>query len=132
MQSWPTRRRVVALAMSPAIFVALATLADGWASGPGWLGMVAAASVVSGATLASYVPLPGTGRRLDVGCTPCAAVAALTVLGTAGILTSMEHTVPNAVLALGVAGFGLFQRVTSNAACEVPADRRPGVEQIRH
>jgi hypothetical protein len=116
--------------LAPVLFVAVTTLADGWTAGPGWLGVVAVASVVAGGTLASYVPLPGTGRRLDIGCTPCAAVAALTVLGAAGVLTSMEHTVPNAVLALGVAGFGLFQRLTSNTACDVPVERRPAAEQI--
>jgi hypothetical protein len=65
----------------------------------------------------TYLPRPGTGLKLDLGCTPCAAVAALTVLASFGLLNSAPHDVSTAVLALGVSAFGLVQRLNNPSTC---------------
>jgi hypothetical protein len=67
-------------------------------------------------TLATYQPRPGTGLRPDLGCTPCAAVAAVTVLASFGLLSSAPHDV-STVLALGVSAFGLVQRLKNSSTC---------------
>ena len=56
-------------------------------------------------------------RRLDVGCMPCAVAAPLSVLVSVGLVGSAAHDVPSAMLALGVAAFGLRQRLTNASSC---------------
>jgi hypothetical protein len=104
------------------MFVVLSQLAGVSPSGVGswWFGLVSIVSIISAATLASYLPRPGAGPGLDLGCTPCAAVAALAVLASAGVLTSMPPDLPNGILALGIAMFGLVQRLRSPASCVLP------------
>lgn len=122
MHSWPTRRLVATAVLAPVMFVVLTQVAGVSASGAGswWFGLVSIVSIISAATLASYLPRPGAGRGLDLGCTPCAAVAALAVLASAGVLTSMPPDLPNGILALGIAAFGLVQRLRSPASCALP------------
>ena len=73
---------------------------------------------------ATYLPRPGAGRRLELGCTPCAAVAALSVLGAAVVLGTSPYNVSTAVLALVVVGFGLTQRLTNPSTCVAPGSRQ--------
>lgn len=124
-EAWPLRRVVVASVLSPVLLALLVSAGGGWAPGlaPGWTGLVGLIALAAAATLATYLPRPGAGRRLDVGCTPCAAVAALSVLGAAFVLGTAPHDVPTAVLALGVAGFGLRQRLTGPSTCVAPRSR---------
>lgn len=117
---WPRRRIVVGLVTSPVIGVGLATVGGGLPGPAGWTALVAVAALLGGATLASYVPVPGAGRRLDIGCTPCAVVAALTLVGAAGILGGSPHAASSAALAVGLVAFGLLQRMTDPESCPVP------------
>ncbi len=123
--AWPLRRLVAVVVLSPVLLALLVRAAGGWAPGaaPGWTALVALVSVGAAATLATYLPRPGTGRRVDVGCTPCAAAAALSVVGAAGVLSMASHDVPNAVLALVIVGFGLTQRLTNPTTCAAPSPR---------
>ena len=123
--AWPRRRLVSAAALSPVLFIVLTSAAGGWAPGlaPGWTALVALVALGASATLASYLPRPGYGRRLDVGCTPCAAVAALSVVGASGVLRSNPHDLSSAALALVIIGFGLTQRLTSPSSCAAPTPR---------
>jgi len=118
---WPSRRLIAVAVLAPALAAALVAVGGGrltTASRP-WLALVVVIAVACSATLASYVPRPGAGRRLDVGCTPCASVAALSVVVAAGVLSSDPQDVPTAILALGVAAFGLRQRLTDPSTCAV-------------
>ena len=131
--TWPLRRLVVVAALSPVLFALLVSAAGGWAPGlaPGWTALVALVALGGAATLASYLPRPGFGRRPDVGCTPCAAVAALSVLGAAGVLSTAPHDLSTAALALVITGFGLTQRLTSPSSCAAPNPRAKSGDQ-RH
>lgn len=119
--AWPARRLVVAAVLAPVLIVVLVAIArDGADVGPpAWMALVALVALACATTLASYVPRPGAGWRLDVGCTPCASAAALSVVAAAGVLSSDPHDVPTAIVALGVAAFGARQRLMDPSTCAV-------------
>lgn len=122
VHAWPLRRVVTAVLLFPMLLALLVGAGGGWAPrpAPGWTALVVLVSLAAASTLATYLPRPGAGRRLDVGCTPCATVAAVSVLAAAGVLSSAPHEVPTAILALGVAGFGLRQRLANPSTCASP------------
>lgn len=120
--AWTSRRRVAVALLAPILFVLLVGAAGGWAptNGPAWIALVALVALAAAATLATYLPQPGAGHRLDLGCTPCAAAAALSVLGAGVVLGTTAHDLSTAGLALVVAGFGLTQRLTNPSTCPTP------------
>ena len=119
LAAWPLRRRVAVGLIAPVLFVLMVGTSGGWApaTSPGWTALVAGVAFACATTLATYLPRPGTGLRPDLGCTPCAAVAAVTVLASFGLLSSAPHDVSTAVLALGVSAFGLVQRLNNPSTC---------------
>jgi hypothetical protein len=119
LAAWPLRRRVAVGLIAPALFVLMVAASGGWApaTSPGWTALVAGVAFACATTLATYLPRPGIGLRPDLGCTPCAAVAAVTVLASFGLLSSAPHDVSTAVLALGVSAFGLVQRLNNPSTC---------------
>ena len=128
--SWPLRRLAAVAVLSPLLFVLLTSVAGGLTPGAtlGWTALVALTALAGAATLATYLPRPGAGRTLEIGCTPCAAVAALSVLGAAVVLSTSPHDVSTAFLALVIVGFGLTQRLTNPSTCgrQAPVRRGPG------
>ena len=120
LTAWPLRRRMAVVVIAPALFVLLAAASGGWAlaTSPGWTALVALVALVCATTLAKYIPSPGAGLRPDLGCTPCAAVGAVSVLASFGVLSSAPHDVSTAVLALGISVvFGLVQRLNNPSTC---------------
>jgi hypothetical protein len=117
--AWPLRRLGAVAVLAPVLFVLSVVASGGWAlvTSPGWTVIVLMIAVACATTVAMYLPRPGTGLKLDFGCTPCAAVAAVSVLASLGVLSSAPHEVPTAILALGIAGFGLRQRLTNPITC---------------
>lgn len=115
--AWPLRRLVVVAVVTAALIALVAAVGGQSVSPPGWTALAGLVALTGAVTVATYVPRPGTGARLDVGCTPCASVAALTVPIAVVVLTSSAHDVPSALLALGVAAFGLRQRLTDPSTC---------------
>ena len=119
LAAWPLRTRVAVGLITPVLFALMVATSGGWApaTSPGWTALVAGVALACATTLATYLPRPGAGLRPDLGCTPCAAVAAVTVLASLGLLSSAPHDVPTAVLALGVSAFGLVQRLNNPSTC---------------
>ncbi|MEO8557298.1 MAG: hypothetical protein ABI474_11575 [Actinomycetota bacterium] len=119
LAAWPMRKRVAVAVLMPLLLVLSVSAAGGWASATsyGWTALVILVALASAMTLASYLPSPGTGLKLDLGCTPCAGVAALSVVASVVLLSSSPGDVPTAFLALGVAAFGLRQRLANPSTC---------------
>lgn len=122
---WPQRRIIAVAVFSPLLFAMLIAAAGGWApsSALTWTALVALMAFMAAATLATYLPRPGAGRTLELGCTPCAIVAALSVLGAAVVLNTAPYDVSTALLALVIIGFGLAQRLTNPSTCATPSPR---------
>jgi len=119
LTAWPLRRRMAVVVIAPALFALMVAASGGWAltTSAGWTALVALVALICATTLATYLPSPGAGLRLDLGCTPCAAVAAVSVLASFGVLSSAPHDVSTAVLALGISAFGLVQRLNNPSTC---------------
>ena len=114
------RRRVAAVVAAPVLFVVLSTTGGGWAPPPPWLwiALVAVTAGVGATTLANYVPRAGERLSDAVGCAPCAAMPAMSVVGAALLLAMDPNRAPMALAALGVVVVGLLQRRSSaGAAC---------------
>ena len=76
-------------------------------------------AVLAAAVLASYAPDPVAGRRLDVGCEPCARGAALTVLAAVAARAADPARVALALFSVLALGFGLLQRRSDSPTCAV-------------
>ncbi|WP_143426827.1 hypothetical protein [Georgenia soli] len=114
---WPRRRTVATAALTPVLLAALVTTGGGWmpTEAPLWTALVALTALISAATLATYLPLRGQGWRPDLGCSPCAAMSAGSVLAAAWLLGSAPLQPAMAVVALAAVAFGLVQRLTGAA-----------------
>jgi len=119
LAAWPLRKRMAVGLIAPVLFVLMVATSGGWApaTSPGWTAVVAGVALASATTLATYLPRAGTGLKLELGCTLCAAVAAVTVLASFGLVNSAPHDVSTAVLALVVSAFGLVQRLNNPSTC---------------
>lgn len=124
LSGWPRRRWVAAGVLAAPLSLAYGSL-PGQLTSAGW----AVADVVSGllaaVVLASYVPAPGSGRVLEVGCSPCAVMAAATVFGSLLLRSTSPLDAGIAVVATALLGFGLLQRLTDVATCRLPAAQAP-------
>ena len=118
---WPRRRWLAGAVLAVPLTVLYAL--DGPPATTWWAAPVAVlCGGLAALVLASYVPLPGSRRRVDVGCTPCSAVAAATVFGSFVLRDTDPLAVGMSLLAVLLLGFGLAQRL-SGAACAVPVGR---------
>jgi hypothetical protein len=77
-------------------------------------------AVIAAVVLASYVPKPGSGRRLEVGCSPCAVMGGATIVGSLLMRSTAPLDPGIAVVAVMMLLFGLVQRLKDTASCAVP------------
>lgn len=130
---WPLRRWLLAAPAFLVLVLLFSPLTAGGTGQPGWAWPAAVLLALPGSLiLASYLPAPGTGRWLDLGCAPCAVVAAgavvMAVLLRAGAPADPGRT---ALCAL-MLGIGLHQRLIDPARCPTTTPRAgavPGAEQ---
>jgi len=118
---WPPRRWVVTALAAPALtwlLVTVAPVAPATGRGAAWWVLVLATALAGSGTLASYVP--ASGRRLELGCSPCAMLSALTVVGAVMVVRGSGGDPAGPVLALAVALFGLGQRLAQPPVCPTP------------
>jgi|SRR5664279_99272 len=118
--TWPRRRWVATVVSTPIVAAAFFTVSGTPTAQASktWLLLVAIAAIIGSAVLASYVP--ASGRRPDLGCTPCAAMSAMTLVGAVIALNSYGPQLTGAALAIAVTLFGLTQRLSQTTACAVP------------
>jgi hypothetical protein len=111
------RRKVAVVLLTPAlavVFLAAAGLRVPAVSSL-WLVLVAVSAVLGAAVLATYVP--HRGLRPEVGCTPCAAMSAMTVVGAVMALRAYGPALTGPALAVAVTLFGLTQRLGQVDTC---------------
>lgn len=118
---WPRRRRVAAAMLFVAL-VLLGTVGQGWAfaTQPLWSVVTLGALVVAAGALATFVPLPGEGLHVHLGCGPCAAAGGLAALGGAWLALTSAFDAGTASLALALGGFALARRLTEPQTCDRP------------
>lgn len=111
------RRKVAVVLLTPGLaFVFLAVTGVGLLAASGlWLLLVAVAATLGAGVLATYVPHRGV--RPEVGCTPCAAVSAMTVVAATMVLHGYGPALTGPVLAIALTLFGLTQRLGQVDSC---------------
>lgn len=128
-QAARTRRRwAVATATAGIVgLVALVAVPDvaglpGW-----WWPATAATALLTGTVLASYVPAPGSGRRLEVGCTPCATAAG--ALAVFAVLFNLGRAdAGGATITLALAAAAAYQRLNDTGTCPTSTQLRPAAQ----
>jgi hypothetical protein len=126
LDAWPARRRVAGALLLPIVATWFVVVGGSTRATPstGWYALVVIAAALGAGVLASYVPV--TGRKPDLGCTPCATMAALTVVGATFALRSYGADVAGPLFASALLLFGLTQRMSQPATCASPGpERRP-------
>ncbi len=120
LEAWPRRRRAAAVLLLPLVAAWFVVVGGSTQASPsaGWYVLVMVAAVLGAGVIASYVPV--VGRRPDLGCTPCAMMAALTVVGATVALRSYEADVAGPLVAGALLLFGLAQRMNQPATCATP------------
>ena len=122
LAGWPARRWLVAAVLVPALGALLVAVAGpAHVRSPVWWALLGLAAVAGAGVLASYVPR--AGRRPEVGCTPCATVAGLTVVAALLAVDGAGADVAGPAMAAAATLFGLVQRLNQPEAC--PAPGRP-------
>lgn len=117
LDAWPMRRRVAGAVLFPVVaawFVVVAGSA-GATTSAGWYALTVVAAALGAGVLASYVP--ATGLRPDLGCTPCATVAAFTVVAASMVLGTYGADVAGPLIASAILLFGLAQRLREPVSC---------------
>ena len=131
LRTWPRRRWVAAAAAFPLLGITvaasgggLATAASAWWIWP-WLILT---SALASMVLASYLARPGTGKAIEVGCSPCAAAAGVALAAALLAHASAPASPFMAVVATGLAALALRQRLTDVSSCPAPA--RPAADAM--
>ena len=121
LAAWPRRRRVAAVLLIPFVgtWFVVAGRSTEVPPSAGWYALVVLATLLGAAVLASYVPV--AGRGLDLGCTPCATMSALTLVGATMALRNYGADLAGPLVAAAILLFGLTQRMSQPATCATPA-----------
>jgi hypothetical protein len=124
-----SRRRWALAAVAFAVLVVLFGPLVAPAGQPRWAWPAAVLLALPGALIvASYLPEPGTGRRLDIGCTPCAVVAVGAVVMALLLRSGAPADLGRTALCVLMLGIGLHQRLLDPARCPTgtpAADGKP-------
>lgn len=118
LRAWPARRWVAAGALLAPMMLLYASVGlplYTWWGVPVTVLQAALAAVV----VASYVPPPGSGRRVEAGCTPCAVIAGFSVLGSLVMRETDPWDLGIGLVAVLLLGYGVVKRVTDTGTCAV-------------
>jgi peptidoglycan/LPS O-acetylase OafA/YrhL len=119
LDAWPARRRRALLALFPLVagwFLLVGRGSTEPAPPAGWYLGVVVVAALGAAVLATYLPL--AGRRPDLGCTPCAMLSGLTLVGATTAIHSYDGAPVGLLFAAALLLFGLSQRMGRPATCE--------------
>jgi hypothetical protein len=110
---------VVAAVLVAAASASVVGIAAGWAPTgfPAWTALAALVVLAASLTLATFVPRAGSGRVVEVGCGPCAAMTGVASVAAVWIVASSAHDAGQASVAAALAGFALAKRLTDPEVC---------------
>ena len=120
MISLSPRRRLAAMIASPVLALwYFGVSQQSWGDpSPLWWALTVTAAVLGGGVVAGYVP--ERGGRPDLGCTPCAALSGLVLLGSTILISTYHSDLGGPALAVAITALGLVQRSASATRCVVP------------
>lgn len=118
--TWPRRRLLIATALVPVVGAWLLLVSTVPLDGAplDWLTLLALPSLLGALVLASYVP--ASGRRVEIGCSPCAVMAGLTLVGASLVVNAYPAQAVGPLLAAAITLYGLVQRLGDTQTCRVP------------
>lgn len=119
LRHWPRRRWVAMIVFLPAMALLFGRWAGATAGPLTWWRppVLVGTTILAGLIFASYLPAPGSGRLLEIGCSPC-AVAAVAAVGFALMIrASAPADGALAGLSLMVLAAGLAQRLKDARTC---------------
>lgn len=136
LRHWPRRRWFLAAGAFPVLVFAFAAAGHGglpgttaaWWIWPWLLFNSALASVV----VASYLAPPGTGKLIDVGCSPCATVAGLALAGGLLAYSSAPASAFTVTVATVLTVLALRKRLTDDRSCAAPLAPRAAAAPEGH
>lgn len=111
-EGWRPRHTVAMLVLTPVAFLGYRAVLQPGGDDPVWLVLIAGLALLAALILTTYLPLRGAQRSDASACTLVAGLlvpAAALVLNDAGYLSGL--------LALGLLGLGLGQRLSGASAC---------------
>lgn len=116
---WPARRLLSAAVLFMVLVIAVQVLV-GWQPGaaPTWSALTLGTLGLASLALSTFIPLPGHGAALDIGCTPCAAAGGMLAVAGSWLAASSAYAGGTAALGLALAGAALARRVTEPVTCE--------------
>lgn len=121
LRSWP-RRRWLAAAVALPVMIALFGLTGqaGSVHGgtPWWIWpWLIVTGFLAAVALATYLAPPGAGKLIEVGCSPCAAAAAIAVAGAVVLHASAPVSPFMATMAVALTALALRQRLADARTC---------------
>lgn len=124
LRQWPRRRWITAALIAPALAGLLLATGRGTAWW-GWPVLVFVAGLAA-LVLSSYLPAPGSRRLLEIGCSPCAVVAAGAVVVAVLVRAGAPDNPATAVIATLVLLAAVRQRLADAVACPTARNPRAG------
>lgn len=126
---WPARRWLAAMIAFPVMLTlfGLVDLAGSSRDGTSWWmwPWLILTGVLAAITLASYLAPPGARKLIEVGCSPCAAMAATAVAAAVIAHASAPASPFMAIVALALTAFAVRQRLADARTCPTSSDSAP-------
>ena len=118
LRRWP-RRRVVAAVVAGAALAWLVLSRTGGNVGvaPAWTALSLTTVTLAALALSTFIPMPGQGASLDLGCGPCAAAGGLMAIGSVWYVLSEAVETGTGLLGLALAGASFVHRLSQPATC---------------
>lgn len=118
LRRWP-RRRVVAAVVAGAALAWFVLFRTGGEVGvaPAWTALSLATVTLAALALSTFIPMPGQGASLDLGCGPCAVAGGLMAIGSVWYVLSEAIATGTGLLGLALAGASFVHRLSQPATC---------------
>jgi hypothetical protein len=132
---WPRRRVGAAIEASVALaWLVLSRTGGDLGVAPAWSALSLATVILAALALATFIPMPGQGTALDLGCGPCAVAGGLMAVGSVWFVLSEVVETGNGLLGLALAGASFVHRLSQPSTCppNLPVSAAAPLEPAAH